>query len=46
MLNAQINVKSIEDILSEQQTNQKPDDEDEHEEANTCNNVTEHLNAL
>jgi hypothetical protein len=37
MLNAHINVKSIEDVLSEQQTNLEPDEgeeEDEHEEVN------------
>jgi hypothetical protein len=44
--------RSIEDILSEQQTDQEPDNEDkaEHEEAisqkPTCNNAIEHLNAL
>jgi hypothetical protein len=38
MLNMHTNVKSTEDILSEQQTNEEPDkekDEDEHEEAVT-----------
>jgi protein tyrosine/serine phosphatase len=46
------NIKSIEDILSEQRTNQEPDEweDDEHEEAITqkpaCNKATEHLNAL
>jgi hypothetical protein len=30
-----INVKSVEDILSEQQSNQGPDEEDKHEEAIT-----------
>jgi hypothetical protein len=36
MLNTHINVKSIEDILPEQHTNQEPDEEgeeDKHEEA-------------
>jgi hypothetical protein len=50
-LNTHINVKSIEDILYEQQTNQEPDEEeDKHEEAitqkTTCNEAIEHLNAL
>jgi hypothetical protein len=36
MLNIHIEVKSTEDILSEQQTNQEPDEEeDKHEEAVT-----------
>jgi hypothetical protein len=51
MLNMQINVQCIEDILSEQQTNQEPDEEeDKHEEAITqkpiCIKATEYLNAL
>jgi hypothetical protein len=51
MLNIHIEVKSIEDILSEQQTNQEPDEEeDKHEEAvtqmPTYNKAIEHLNAL
>jgi DNA-binding transcriptional MerR regulator len=44
MLNTHINLKSIKDILSEQQTNQEPD------EAITqklpCNEAIEHSNAL
>jgi hypothetical protein len=35
VLNTHINIKSIEDILSEQQTNQEQDEEEyEHEKAN------------
>jgi hypothetical protein len=33
VLNTHINVKSIEDILSEQQTNQEPDEEEDKHEA-------------
>jgi hypothetical protein len=35
MLNMHINVKSMEDILSEQQTTEEPDEDDEHNEAIT-----------
>jgi hypothetical protein len=51
-LNTHINVKSIKGILSEQQTNQEPDErqEDKHEEAiaqkPTSNENTEQLKAL
>jgi hypothetical protein len=51
MLNMHINVRSIEGILPEQQTNQELDEEeDEEHEATTqkptCNEATEHMNAL